>query len=135
MTGQLPRALFVCIENAGRSQVAQAFWERAGGDARSAGSHPGEALQPEVITVMRERGIDLADRVPRGLTREDAEWAQLVVTLGCGDACPYIPGKTYSDWQLPDPHGHSLDEIRAVRDEIERRIDDLAGRYTREPRA
>ena len=123
---ELPRALFVCIQNAGRSQMAQAFWEMAGGPARSAGSAPAGHVHPEVVAVMREVGVDLAERVPHGLTVEDAEWADIVVTMGCGDACPYISGKRYLDWQLTDPHGQGSDAVRGIRDEIQRRIAHLA---------
>ena len=126
---QLPRALFVCVQNAGRSQMAQAFWEMTGGPARSAGSAPAAHVHPEVVTVMREVGVDLADRVPHGLTVEDAEWADIVVTMGCGDACPYIPGKRYLDWELSDPHGQGLDAVRVIRDQIRQLIDDLAVSY------
>ena len=111
--------LFVCVQNAGRSQMAEALYE---GSGRSAGSNPASAVHPEVVEVMRERGIDLAGRTPRALDRGDVEWADVVVTMGCGDACPYIPGKRYVDWELPDPAGKTLDEVRAVRDEIERRL-------------
>jgi arsenate reductase (thioredoxin) len=122
----LPRALFVCIHNAGRSQMAHAFWERRGGPGRSAGSDPAQHVHPEVLEVMREVGIDLAGRVPHRLDEADAEWADVVVTMGCGDACPFIPGKTYLDWELPDPKGQGIESVRAIRDEIERRIGDLA---------
>jgi arsenate reductase len=117
--------LFVCVQNAGRSQMAQALYEARGGSARSAGSNPARAVHPEVLDVMRERGVDLATRTPRGLDRADVEWADVVVTMGCGDACPYIPGKRYVDWELPDPAGKSHAEVRAIRDEIERRLADL----------
>lgn len=123
---RLPRALFVCVQNAGRSQMAQALWELRGGEARSAGSAPAQHVHPAVVTVMRELGVDLADRVPRALTRDDAEWAEVVVTMGCGDACPYVPGRRYVDWELDDPSGRPVDEVRAVRDEIARRIEALA---------
>jgi protein-tyrosine-phosphatase len=125
-TSTLPRALFVCVHNAGRSQMAQAFWERLGGDGRSAGSQPAERVHPEVVTVMRELGIELADRVPRALVDADAEWAEVVVTMGCGDACPFIPGKRYLDWDLDDPAGADVQAVRAVRDEIHRRVEALA---------
>jgi len=114
--------LFVCVQNAGRSQMAEALYD---GSGRSAGSSPAEHVHPEVVEVMRERGIDLSERVPRALDRSDVEWADVVVTMGCGDACPYIPGKRYVDWELDDPAGKPLDEVRAVRDEIERRLADL----------
>jgi arsenate reductase len=120
--------LFVCVQNAGRSQMAEAFFRRVAGDdheARSAGSSPAARVHPEVVAAMRELGVDLADRVPHGLERADAEWADVVVTMGCGDACPYIPGKRYLDWELADPAGKSLDETRAIRDEIASRIAEL----------
>jgi len=120
--------LFVCIQNAGRSQMAEALFERAADarhEARSAGSRPAERVHPEVVEVMRERDIELADRTPRGLDRSDLEWADLVVTMGCGDECPVIPGKRYVDWELADPAGLPLEEVRAVRDEIERCISAL----------
>jgi arsenate reductase (thioredoxin) len=129
----LPRALFVCIHNAGRSQMAQAFWERQGGPGRSAGSDPARHVHPEVLEVMREVGIDLADRVPHRLDQADAEWADVVVTMGCGDACPFIPGKTYLDWDLQDPKGQGLESVRAIRDEIERRIGELAAQAAPQP--
>jgi arsenate reductase (thioredoxin) len=117
--------LFVCVQNAGRSQIAQALFEARGGTARSAGSNPAMRVHPEVVDAMGELGVDVSGRVPRGLDRSDVEWADLVVTMGCGDACPYIPGKQYLDWDLPDPAGKSLDEVRAVRDEIARRVEQL----------
>ena len=121
-----PRAYFVCIGNAGRSQMAQALYERLGGEARSAGSHPEDQLHPEVIEVMRELGVDLSDRRPRGIERDDVEWADVVVTMGCGDACPVLPGKRYLDWNLSDPVGRPVDEVRALRDDIQRRVEALA---------
>jgi arsenate reductase len=117
--------LFVCIGNAGRSQMAHAFFEARGGSARSAGTNPASAIHPEVVEAMREQGIDLNGRTPRRLDTGDVEWADVVVTMGCGDACPYIPGKRYIDWELPDPAGRPLEEVRALRDEIERRVADL----------
>ena len=120
------RALFVCLHNAGRSQMSAALWERAGHEARSAGTTPGERVHPEVVEVMGELGIDLSDRVPQKLSTEMAEWADVVVTMGCGDDCPYIPGKRYVDWDLPDPKGKPVEEVRAIRDEIRERIDALA---------
>jgi len=120
--------LFVCVQNAGRSQMAQALFERAAHNrhsARSAGSAPAARVHPEVVDVMRELGIDVSDRVPRALERSDAEWADVVVTMGCGDACPVIPGKRYTDWELEDPAGKNVDTTRAIRDEIARRIDEL----------
>jgi arsenate reductase len=121
--------LFVCVQNAGRSQMAEALFRLAAEgrhEARSAGSAPAEHVHPEVAEVMREVGVDLNGRVPRRLERADAEWADVVVTMGCGDACPYIPGKRYVDWELPDPAGRPLEDVRAVRDEIEHRVRELA---------
>lgn len=121
-------ALFVCLHNAGRSQMSQALFERATEGrhtALSAGTSPGERVHPAVIEVMRELGIDLSDRKPRELTDELARRADVVVTMGCGDACPYIPGKRYIDWSLPDPKGRPLAEVRATRDEIQRLVTEL----------
>ena len=121
-------ALFVCRQNAGRSQMSAALFERTAAGrhrALSAGTTPGDRVHPEVVTVMDELGIDLAGRSPRRLTRELAETADVVVTMGCGDECPYIPGKRYVDWDLPDPKGRPLDEVRATRDEIAGRVQAL----------
>lgn len=122
--------LFVCLHNAGRSQMSAALLERAAGDrhtALSAGTTPGERVHPEVVAAMREPGydMDLSDRVPQRLTTELAERADVVVTMGCGDECPYIPGKTYLDWDLVDPKGKPIEEVRVIRDDIARRIDEL----------
>ena len=120
--------LFVCLHNAGRSQMSQALFERAA-DGRhtavSAGTTPAEHVHPEVVEVMRELGLDLAERRPRLLTRELAEGADVVVTMGCGDQCPSIPGKRYINWELDDPKGRPVDEVRATRDEIARRVGEL----------
>jgi arsenate reductase len=124
----MTHVLFVCLHNAGRSQMSQALFERAAGpghEAASAGTTPGERVHPEVVEVMGELGIDLSDRVPRRLTDELARWADIVVTMGCGDACPYIPGTRYVDWDLPDPKGRPVGEVRAIRDDIAARIDGL----------
>ncbi|GIK77872.1 MAG: arsenate reductase [Actinomycetes bacterium] len=124
----MARALFVCLHNAGRSQMSEALFARAADgrhEGRSAGTTPGEQVHPEVVEVMREIGIDLADRKPKRLEREMAEWADVVVTMGCGDECPFIPGKRYLDWELEDPKGQSLDAVRATRDEISQRIEAL----------
>jgi arsenate reductase len=121
----MARVLFVCLHNAGRSQMSRALFERAAGrrhEARSAGTQPGERLHPEVVEAMGEIGIELAGLRPRALEHADAEWADVVVTMGCGDECPYIPGKRYLDWDLPDPAGRPLEDVRATRDEIERRV-------------
>jgi len=122
-------ALFVCLHNAGRSQMSAALFERASDGrhhALSAGTTPGERVHPEVVEVMRELGIDLSDRRPQLLTRELAEEADVVVTMGCGDACPYISGKRSIDWELSDPSGRPVDEVRAIRDDISRRVAALA---------
>ena len=119
------RVLFVCVQNAGRSQMAEALFAQAADgrhEARSAGSEPAERVHPAVVDAMRELDVDLEGRVPRGLERGDVEWADLVVTMGCGDACPVFPGKRYLDWELDDPAGRSPAEVRAIRDEIGRRI-------------
>jgi arsenate reductase (thioredoxin) len=120
--------LFVCLHNAGRSQISQALFERAAGGRHStlsAGTTPAERVHPEVVEVMRELGIDLSEREPQLLTRELAEQADVVVTMGCGDSCPYISGKRYIDWELPDPSGRPLAEVRATREEIARRVEAL----------
>jgi arsenate reductase (thioredoxin) len=117
--------LFLCLHNAGRSQMSQAIFEQAATGrhtAMSAGTTPAEHLHPEVVEVVRELDIDLSDRRPQLLTRELAEQADVVVTMGCGDECPYIPGKRYLDWNLADPKGRPIAEIRAIRDDIARRV-------------
>ncbi len=124
----MARVLFVCRHNAGRSQMSQALFERGAAErhtALSAGTTPAEQVHPEVVAAMRELGIDLSGRRPALLTRELAEQADIVVTMGCGDECPYIPGKRYIEWDLPDPRGRSLDEVRAIREDIARRVDSL----------
>jgi arsenate reductase (thioredoxin) len=128
----MSRVLFVCIQNAGRSQIAQALFERAapGHEARSAGSRPAAQVHPEVVAAMREVDIDLSRRTPRRLDDDDTAWADVVVTMGCGDECPFIPGKRYVDWELDDPSGRSIDEVRRIRGEIERRVAVLAAELT-----
>ena len=124
----MAHVLFVCLHNAGRSQMSAALFERAAEGrhaASSAGTAPAERVHPEMVEVMRELGVDLSNRVPRRLTRELAEQADVVVTMGCGDKCPYIPGKRYIDWDLPDPKGRPLDEVRATRDDIAGRVAEL----------
>jgi arsenate reductase len=121
--------LFVCLHNAGRSQMSQALFERAADErhtAHSAGTTPAEHVHPEVVEVMGEIGIDLAGRHAQLLTRELAEQADVVVTMGCGDACPYIPGKRYIDWDLPDPSARPISEVRDIRDDIAQRVTALA---------
>ena len=105
--------------------MAEAFAREAGHEARSAGSRPETHLHPEVVEAMAELGIDLSDRVPKGITQEDAEWADVIVTMGCGDACPVLPSQTRLDWQLQDPIGLPLEEVRVIRDEIRRRVETL----------
>jgi len=125
----MAHVLFVCLHNAGRSQMSQALFARAAGgrhSADSAGTTPAERVHPEVVEAMAELGMDLADRTPQRLTRDLAERANVVVTMGCGDECPYIPGKRYLDWDLPDPKGRSLAEVRAIRDAIAGRVEALA---------
>jgi len=121
-----PRAYFVCVGNAGRSQMAQALYERLGGEARSAGSRPEAELHQEVMEALAEIGIDASERRPKPIDLADVEWAEVVVTMGCGDACPVFPGKRYVDWNLPDPSGRPLNEVREVRDDIARRVGKLA---------
>jgi arsenate reductase len=126
----MAHVLFVCLHNAGRSQMSQALFERAA-DGRhtseSAGSiaEPADRVHPEVVEVMNELGVDLSGRRPQRLTDELAARADVLVTMGCGDTCPYFPGKRYIDWDLPDPKGRPVAEVRATRDEIARRVDDL----------
>lgn len=102
--------------------MAAAFWERRGGAARSAGSEPADRVNPVVVEAMRERGIDVGGRVPHRIDESDARWADVVVTMGCGDACPYIPGKRYVDWDLEDPAGKDIAAVRRIRDDIETRV-------------
>jgi arsenate reductase (thioredoxin) len=121
--------LFVCLQNAGRSQISQALFNRAAGSAHhalSAGTTPADHVHPEVIEVMRELDIDLADRTPQLLTPQLAAQADIVVTMGCGDQCPYIPGMRYIDWELPNPAGQSIETVRRIRDEIAARVAALA---------
>jgi arsenate reductase (thioredoxin) len=124
----MAHVLFVCLQNAGRSQMSEALFTRAAAprhSASSAGTTPAEHVHPEVVAVMSELGVDLAERKPQALTTALAEEADIVVTMGCGDACPVIPGKRYLDWELADPSRLPLAEVRAIRDEIKRRVDAL----------
>jgi arsenate reductase (thioredoxin) len=121
----MSKVLFVCLHNAGRSQMSEALFEGAAGglhEARSAGTTPADHVHENVVSVMREEGIDLSDRKPQLLTTELAQWADVVITMGCGDACPVIPGKRYVDWDLPDPSGLPIVEVREIRDDISRRV-------------
>lgn len=126
----MAHVLFVCLHNAGRSQMSQALFTRAVAagphEARSAGTTPADGVHPEVIAVMDELDIDLRNRTPQKLTREMAEWADVVVTMGCGDECPFVPGVRYIDWQLEDPSGQDVARVRQTRDEIDRRVQALA---------
>jgi arsenate reductase len=121
----MAHVLFVCLHNAGRSQMSQALFERTADgrhSAASAGTTPAERVHPEVVEAMRELGIDLGDRSPKRLTVEAAQEADVVVTMGCGDECPYIPGKRYVDWELEDPKGLPLERVREIRDDIAERV-------------
>ena len=120
-----PSVLFVCVHNAGRSQMALGFFQHHAGDRAigwSGGSEPGEQINPVAVQVMAERGIDIAGEFPKPWTDEIVRAADAVITMGCGDACPIFPGKRYEEWTLPDPAGWTPDGMRPVRDEIERRV-------------
>ncbi|MBI2237063.1 MAG: arsenate reductase ArsC [Actinobacteria bacterium] len=124
----VPEVLFVCVHNAGRSQMAAALLERRAGGrvrVRSAGSAPADEIHPAVVEAMAELGLDLSKEFPKPLRDEDVRAVDVVVTMGCGDACPVYPGKRYLDWDLPDPAGRTLEEVRPIRDEIDRRVRDL----------
>ena len=124
----MARVLFVCLQNAGRSQMSRALFERAAAgrhEAESAGTRPAPRVHPEVVAGMAELGIELGGRRPQRLTHVLAESADVVVTMGCGDECPYIPGKRYIDWALPDPEGLPLERVREIRDEIAARVEEL----------
>jgi arsenate reductase len=134
----MAHVLFVCLHNAGRSQMSQALFElavRGRHTAASAGTTPAERVHPGVVDVMGELGIDLAGRTPKALDRAMAEHADVVVTMGCGDECPYIPGKRYIDWDLQDPKGLPIDRVRAIRDEIGGRVDRLVAELDAESEA
>jgi arsenate reductase len=131
----MSKVLFVCVHNAGRSQMSQALFELAADgrhEARSAGSEPGPQVHPEVVEAMRELGVEVGDRVPHKLDRTDAEWADVVVTMGCGDACPVIPRKRYLDWSLTDPKRLPIEQVRVIRDDIRERIEKLVADLDRE---
>jgi arsenate reductase len=120
--------LFVCLHNAGRSQMSEALFARIAGKShasRSAGTSPAKRVHPAVVTAMRELDIDLSSNTPAMLTTELAQWADVVITMGCGDACPVIPGKRYIDWELPDPKDMPIEKVREVRDDIDRRVRQL----------
>ena len=130
----MKRAYFVCVGNAGRSQIAQALYERLGGEARSAGSRPEEELHQAVVEALEEIDVDVSRLHPKPIRVEDVEWADVVVTMGCGDACPVFPGKEYVEWNLVDPAGLCLEEVRELRADIGRRVAELTGRDEHDPR-
>jgi len=132
----MTHVLFVCLHNAGRSQISEAVFSRLAGDrheARSAGTQPALRVHPEVVEVMAEQGVDLEGRRPRRLGNGDAVWADVVVTMGCGDECPFIPGTKYVDWDLPDPKGQPVEMVRSLVEEIERRIGELVEEIDHQP--
>jgi arsenate reductase len=127
--GDVPEILFVCVHNAGRSQMAAALLAKYAGDrivVRSAGSIPADEVNPAVVEAMREVGVDLSREFPKALTSEAVEASDVVITMGCGDACPVFPGKRYLDWELTDPSGLPVDQVRPIRDEIDGRVRALA---------
>jgi arsenate reductase len=127
MTGR-PAVLFVCVHNAGRSQMAAGYLRHLAGDrieVRSAGSAPGETVNPVAVAAMREEGIDLTGALPRKLTTEAVGLSDVVVTMGCGDECPYVPGRRYEDWTVDDPAGQGIEAVRVIRDDIRARVEAL----------
>jgi arsenate reductase len=132
----VPQVLFVCVHNAGRSQMAAALVQHHGGErirVRSAGSAPADRVNPAVVEAMDEVGVDIRAEVPKVLTDDAVRESDVVVTMGCGDACPFYPGKRYLDWDLPDPAGRGVDAVRPIRDEIDRRVRGLLGELGVEP--
>ncbi|MFJ4469448.1 arsenate reductase ArsC [Streptomyces sp. NPDC089424] len=128
-----PSVLFVCVHNAGRSQMAAAFLTHLAGDrveVRSAGSAPADTVNPAVVEALAEVGIDISAEVPKVLTVDAVQASDVVITMGCGDTCPFFPGKRYLDWELPDPAGQGVDAVRPIRDEIEKRVHELLGEIT-----
>ncbi len=137
VVNDIPEVLFVCVHNAGRSQMAAALLDHhAAGRVRvrSAGSIPATEINSSVVSVMRELGVDLSKEFPKPLTTEAVEVADVVVTMGCGDACPVFPGKRYLDWELPDPAGKSVDQVRPIRDEIDALVRELLDELLPSPR-
>ncbi|UUT36075.1 arsenate reductase ArsC [Microbacterium elymi] len=129
MPAQKPAVLFVCVHNAGRSQMAAGYLRRVAGDrieVRSAGSLPADRINPVAVQAMREDGIDITTEEPKVLTTEAVQASDVVITMGCGDACPFFPGKRYEDWTLDDPAGQGIEAVRPIRDEIKTRIQALA---------
>ena len=134
MTDHRPTVLFLCVHNAGRSQMAAAIMRDLAGEqvrVLSRGSEPAASLNPAVVAAMDELGIDIRDQVPQRWTDDEARSADVIVTMGCGDACPFYPGIRYVDWELTDPAGKGLDEVRPIRDDIDRRVRDLLAELTR----
>ena len=128
MTDRKPTVLFVCVHNAGRSQMAAGYLQHLAGDrveVRSAGSAPKDSINPVAVEAMREEGIDIAANQPKVLTTDAVRDSDVVITMGCGDACPVFPGKRYEDWELDDPAGQQLDAVRPIRDDIRRRVESL----------
>lgn len=128
-----PSVLFICIHNAGRSQMAAAFLSHLSNgaiDVLSAGTQPADQINPAVVEAMKERGIDLVGQIPKVLTTQAAQESDVVITMGCGDTCPYFPGKRYLDWKLPDPAGQGVEAIRPIRDEIETLVRNLIEELT-----
>ncbi|MEU3182973.1 arsenate reductase ArsC [Streptomyces sp. NPDC006923] len=137
MSESKPSVLFVCVHNAGRSQMAAAFLTHLSGgrvEVRSAGSVPADAVNPAAVEAMAEVGIDLSTETPKVLTAEAVRASDVVITMGCGDTCPVFPGKMYLDWKLDDPAGQGVDAVRPIRDEIQRRVRDLLGDLDVQPR-
>ena len=131
-----PSVLFVCVHNAGRSQMAAAWLTHLAGnrvEVRSAGSTPADTLNPAVVEAMREVGIDVASETPKVLTTEAVQASDVCITMGCGDACPVFPGKRYLDWKLEDPAGHGVEAVRPIRDEIKTRVEGLIAEIAPEP--
>ena len=132
-----PSVLFVCVHNAGRSQMAAGFLTDLGGDrveVRSAGSIPGDQVNPSAVAAMAEVGIDISDQTPKILTTDAVQASDVVITMGCGDACPIVPGKRYLDWDLDDPAGQGVEAVRPIRDEIRARVQTLLTELLPDPR-
>ena len=130
MSTEKPSILFVCVHNAGRSQMAAGYLRALGGDrveVRSAGSEPKDQINPVAVEAMAEEGIDITGNTPKILTVDAVKESDVVITMGCGDACPIFPGKRYEDWELDDPAGQGIEAVRPIRDEIRRRIEELMG--------
>ncbi|MRG59559.1 heat-shock protein HtpX [Agromyces sp. CFH 90414] len=130
MTSERPTVLFVCVHNAGRSQMAAGYLRELAGErieVRSAGSEPKDRINPVAVEAMAEEGIDIAGNTPKVLTVDAVKESDVVITMGCGDACPIFPGKRYEDWELDDPAGQDIEAVRPIRDEIRRRVEELIG--------